>query len=580
MMRQVVWLLPVVFGLACKDDEAGDGGSATMSGSSTAAASTEPGGSSGEATGGPVDPTEGSGGGSSGSTGASAGTTEGPPPGELWAFDHVRGRANVDDDDDNGQDDWLDPRFDGDNELQPQVIPAAKLAALPPGARVRLSLAGQTDQVRAWLGDQVVLGSNQGPPLLEHELEATGGDITLMWEFAGHNVGASLTIAWSGAQGEPGESFLALVRASPLITNHHLQPAEHAWVVDVPGGPNYNNAAMVQAMQATLGDRLTRVPADNYDWDVWIQDEFEWATARSEGGGRLDVVIDSIRDRGLDPMPEDSLVGPDYVAQTWGIKPKTTYDSFGNLDASPPVSVDGVNYPFGRIYYGRRNGEGINAAFADYLVSQEIQRPFELDTTWLCVGHVDEFSTILPDPAAPKGFRLLLADVTSMYALLDGLPDGDLGRYGQDYGYGSVGELRGDPGLRAYNEDLQIDHLDPIRAVFKKELGLDDADIVAIPTLFEPAGGCGALALIPGTVNVAVFNFEGDAPHVFVPDPFFRPGGAGQDEDPIIADFKARAPEGLTLHFVDNWDVYHLSRGEVHCGTNVQRKPIADWWEP
>ena len=31
--------------------------------------------------------------------------------------------------------------------------------------------------------------------------------------------------------------------------------------------------------------------------------------------------------------------------------------------------------------------------------------------------------------------------------------------------------------------------------------------------------------------------------------------------------------------FVDDWDDYHLYGGEVHCGTNVQSTPPADWWK-
>ena len=32
--------------------------------------------------------------------------------------------------------------------------------------------------------------------------------------------------------------------------------------------------------------------------------------------------------------------------------------------------------------------------------------------------------------------------------------------------------------------------------------------------------------------------------------------------------------------FVDDWYTYHLSMGEVHCGTNVLRTPDPDaqWW--
>src|SRR5690606_755227 len=211
------------------------------------------------------------------------------------------------------------------------------------------------------------------------------------------------TITSLDDQGLEIAAFTATVRASPLITNHHLQPTEHVWVVDVDDGPAYNNQSMVQALADALGPRLTKVSAQSYQWDVWIQDEFEWAIARSDDGARLDVIIDSIRDRGLDPMPENTLVGPDYIAQTWGSPAdKTTYDSFGNLDASPPVTVGGTFYPFGRVYYGKRGDEGLDAVLEDYLHAQQIQAPFGLDTTWLCVGHIDEISGIMPDPGAPK----------------------------------------------------------------------------------------------------------------------------------------------------------------------------------
>jgi hypothetical protein len=41
---------------------------------------------------------------------------------------------------------------------------------------------------------------------------------------------------------------------------------------------------------------------------------------------------------------------------------------------------------------------------------------------------------------------------------------------------------------------------------------------------------------------------------------------------------------GLTAHFVDDWDMYHLNLGELHCGTNVKRTPpekssAPRWWD-
>ena len=34
------------------------------------------------------------------------------------------------------------------------------------------------------------------------------------------------------------------------------------------------------------------------------------------------------------------------------------------------------------------------------------------------------------------------------------------------------------------------------------------------------------------------------------------------------------------MEFMDDWQVYHMALGEVHCGSNVVREPYdgADWW--
>src|SRR5690606_32199564 len=116
--------------------------------------------------------------------------------------------------------------------------------------------------------------------------------------------------------------------------------------------------------------------------------------------------------------------------------------------------------------------------------------------------------------------------------------------YGADHGYSSVGQLRSDAGLRALNEDLQADELDRIRAAFKTNLGLTEADIIRIPTLFEPVPGCGGgtVALTPGMVNLIVANPVGQTPKLFIPDPFFRSDIADQDSDPVIEYFAEVMP--------------------------------------
>src|SRR5690606_30474181 len=137
--------------------------------------------------------------------------------------------------------------------------------------------------------------------------------------------------------------------------------------------------------------------------------------------------------------------------------------------------------------------------------------------------------------------------------------------------------------LRNLNNDIQSDYLDPILDTFKKELGLDDEDIIRFPALFENASGCrGAgltISLIPGTVNLIVTGDEpGETTKLFMPDPFLRGNGAAQSSDGLIQKTKELLPSEHELHFLDDWQTYHVAHGEVHCGTNVTRTPVTDWW--
>lgn len=504
-------------------------------------------------------------------------TTIDPVSGD-WAFADVNGVPNLDDDDGTHRD-WQQYPFAGDDDLATLVLPAEVLEAMPAGHAVRLQLSGDTSLVRVWQGGEPRVGSAAGSDTFS--ITPTGGDIELRVEFGDYGVDADLRIAHVTPSGSEVDADVVSLRSAPLILNHHLQPAERVWAVRVEQ-PGYSNASFIATYQQVLGSLFTTVSGASYGDDVWIQDELELATAVGEHGERLDVVIDSIRDRGLDSYPEERLVGPDTIAQTWGIASQaTSYDSFGNLEASPPVTVGGTSYPWGRIYYGRAGGEGLSQELAAFLAEQEVQAPFQLDTRWLCVGHVDEFSSFVPDPSSPKGFKLLLADVDVAYDLLAQLPSGmTLPMYGADHGYSTVGQLRSDAALRALNEDLQADELDRIRAAFKTNLGLTEADIIRIPTLFEPVPGCGGgtVALTPGMVNLIVANPVGQTPKLFIPDPFFRSDIADQDSDPVIEYFAEVMPAGMELYFVDDWDVYHLGLGEVHCGSNVRRTPTVGWW--
>jgi len=488
----------------------------------------------------------------------------------LWEFEPLYGVPNLDDDDQNGKSDWLELVFEEDDEVGTLVIPET---AYMPGDSVRLSLSGGLDTFRLWHNGKHVLGSGAAEPLTEYAINGPSGDIELRYEFGDFLKYADLTLERLDADGVVTATATIEAVSSPLMMNHHLQPAEHLWIIQTG-----DNQAYISDYKDALGDDVTAVPGGPYQNDRWIQDEIEFGYSTAPGGKRFDNVIDSIRNRGLAPFASDFFSGPDWYIGMWGNPPQaTTFDAFGNLEASPPVE----GYPFGRIYYGREGNNGLNTILGDFLADQVVQEPFQIPTDWLCVGHIDEVSTFIADASSAKGFKLLLADTISAYELFDGLdPSWEMTRYGGSYGYATVGELVADSTLRAHNQDFQTNNLDLTRARFKQELGLTDADIIEIPTIFERVGGCGgrAAALTPGAVNLIVATVDGNGETILaVPDPFARPGNLGPADDPVAQDFVQRMPAGVSVAFIDNWYSYHMLLGEVHCGTNVTRTPLEDW---
>jgi protein-arginine deiminase len=485
---------------------------------------------------------------------------------------------NLDDDDQDGQADWAASAGEADDELVPWSLPAAWVARVGQGETLRLGLVGDTADVRLWRGGQVVLGpAGSAEPVTELALGpselATGFEVETR-TFHRH---ASLRVDHLGSQGEPLDHWSVELWGAPLVLGHHVDPVERLYVVETG-----DNQPLVSLLQELAGERLTVVQST----DRWIQDELEWATA-SEPEHRIDIAMDSIRDRELDAWVK-GLAAPNVEPITWGQSAEaTTEDKFGNLETTPPFQAAGTDYPLGRIYLGDNGVVGPNETLQNALDEQQVQAPLRVDTSWLCIGHVDEFMAFVPAPEAPKGFVLLYADVPAGYALLDAMaPDTLLPRYADSHGYASPAELVGDASLRALNEDVQADYLDPIRAELMAELELAESDVVRVPALFERLAGCPyssspmeVVALVPAMVNLTVANFEGQAPQLVVPDPFLRADLGSQEGDPLIAAFRAAMPAGVETHFVDSWYSYHVSWGDIHCGTNAMRTPTVPWYE-
>ncbi|XP_021230372.1 protein-arginine deiminase type-1-like isoform X3 [Numida meleagris] len=366
-------------------------------------------------------------------------------------------------------------------------------------------------------------------------------------------------------------------RVAPwIMTPNTLAPLE----VFVPSvEDNEDFVAAISALAEEAKCPVTICPLPENRNDRWIQDEVEFGYVQAPHK-TFPVVFDSPRDRGLKDFPVRSILGPDfgYVAQK---TPENTssLDSFGNLEVSPPVTVRSKEYPLGRILIGssfpRFGGRRMAKAVRNFLAAQRVQAPVELFSDWLQVGHVDEFLSFIPAPDR-KGFRLLLASPSACYQLL---------REKQEMGYGeatmfqglhgvpkpSINEILANEALRKFNAYAQS-CISWNRDILKRELGLAEQDIIDIPQLFQADDQTRAMAYFPDMVNMLVLGR-----HLGIPKPF-GPLVAGQ----CCLEERVRAllqPLGLSCTFIDDFFSYHKLAGEVHCGTNVRRKPFAfKWW--
>ena len=384
-------------------------------------------------------------------------------------------------------------------------------------------------------------------------------------------------------------------RVAPWIMTPTTQPAVQVFTVQIKD-ENSRFLSELEAACSEAGVPLTIIDGSQYRDDRWIQDEIEFGYCESPTR-ILPVVLDGPRDRGLDNFPEKHLLRDDFghfVVKRRFLN--NSLDSFGNLEVSPPVFVNGKHYPLGRIVFG---GKQFNAYGSDLrqmmpelrrvLYAQKIQSPIEVYSDWLAVGHVDEFMNFIPDIDSEKGFRLMLASPTLCRSALSDL---------QTQGFGQTkmfeGQKRFDPvtGCYTYDASITIDdylanqalaevdercqeYIDPNKEILKSSLGLDEADIIYAPVTFKPASAQSrrVLAFFPDMVNHLIVNDF----HI-VPKPY----GPIINGQCVFENMMTEAlPSYKEVRYIDDWLSYHEMSGEVHCGTNTLREPFSNvrWWD-
>ncbi|KAM4582838.1 protein-arginine deiminase type-2-like isoform 1-T1 [Fundulus diaphanus] len=371
-------------------------------------------------------------------------------------------------------------------------------------------------------------------------------------------------------------------RVSPwIMTPNTLQPLE---VFVCSTSDNYQFLKGMKNLVTKNGYKLKVCHEYMNRGDRWMQDELEFGYIDSPHHN-FPVVLDSPRDGALDDFPYDVLLGPDfgYVTRVARRRDVSSLDSFGNLEVSPPVTVNGKSYPLGRILIGvafptATKGRNMTKVVQDFLWAQKVQEPVALFSDWLHVGHIDEFMTFVPAPDR-KGFRLLLASPDAGYKIFRGLHNDGHGQAKMFDGVKNedpvtVDEILGDENLRAENNYVQS-CIDWNRDVLKRELGLDDDDIIDLPILFkllDEEDEYRAVAYYPDMVNMIVLG-----KNLGIPKPF---GPKVNGRCALEAEM-CSLMEGLGLNctFIDDFASYHKLLGEVHCGSNVRRKPFDfKWW--
>lgn len=521
-------------------------------------------------------------------------------------------RVNNDDEDRDRDTDWENDHVDTATDvpdIAPLIVRKRPAGATFPADWYATLSADKPDRLRIFdrraAGGNEIIGPSQGaafditdltPDEHRFGMEGTG------YPDAGFDGRVTLTLRLFDGRRAELHSETAIVRVSPWMIFHHALATTRVYVVETA-----DNAQFRSDLAAAIGGvPLQAAPQATWGGDRWMQDAMEpgfssLPQTTAPDTWSLPVTLRTYNDRALgwtggiiDQYPRNVLLGPGYgFTQAAPPGDGSSLDSFGNLECSPPFrhTARGRDYPFGRMVYGG-GGREMAAEVRDFLQQQRVQEPFEINTNWLVVGHVDEAISFLPLPSAPKGFKVLTASprlaldivrrVPNAARLLQGihLPPGTTrARIDARYPMQTAGAIKANAAFRGYQATVQ-GHMNGIKNRLKAELDLQDSDFIDLPVLFDrETPPPRFIAYTPDVVNMLVVTASPASLRLCVPKPFGPlVGGICQFEQEVRN--RLTFP-GITITFVDDFTTYHMRAGEIHCGTNSQRTPPGDrwWWE-
>lgn len=396
----------------------------------------------------------------------------------------------------------------------------------------------------------------------------------------------------SSSEGESSDKVQ--LRVAPLLFAHHLLPPHTAYASErAAGGDGAFSRDLEAAIEAAdFGQPLY----DINQQDQWTQDYFEpgYMTMPAEGGAHvMDVFVRSANiqyDRQGRPILRiagqvvyTEFRGVDVAGLTevdWNHDPFwDTLNSFGNAETIPPHE----GFPVGRILRGKANGLAGDDRMYGLMEAQRVQEPVYIDTGWLLVGHVDETVSFIKDNNADT-WKMVYNDPRMARDMLQQAVDDGFGGTVLHSGRNwidwrtfrevpatvSIDQLLNDANVMAASAEA-IAEVDEQIDIIKRSTGLSDDRLLAVPFLHESQSGL-SVAYQPGVVNGISL---GDT-HFAAPE-MHGPIVNGNDIFANVVE-ESFSAAGVTVHWIEDWDMFHRLSGEVHCGTNTRRIPVDDWW--
>ncbi|OAA72555.1 Protein-arginine deiminase [Cordyceps fumosorosea ARSEF 2679] len=301
------------------------------------------------------------------------------------------------------------------------------------------------------------------------------------------------------------------LRVAPVLTQHHGQAAKQLVTGQLDSAgyksedgktdiPPSRDAAQKQFVE-DFGKAGASVSLHTFEGcdERWVQDIFEpgYMSIPGPDGGRpvgLHVMIRSAQQHRAAGRMVFSELRSGTVGAVQHLADGDTTDSTGNLETVPPhQGAGGKSFSAGRAVLGSQDGTKPHM-FA-FLEAQEAQAPIELDTTWLSVGHTDEFVQFLPSKSAKLGWVMVVSDPRQGVEIL---------KKAQAAGHGkekatSRKRSPADParwnitttiddllGQRLFEKDQNTTagYIDRNVEILKRETGLTDEDIIRLPGMY------------------------------------------------------------------------------------------------